>query len=128
MRVKEILKKAVTVQAAVSLKDAAKLMVSDNIGSLIVMDGDSIAGIITERDMLKSVCESTETLRHPVSEFMSKELITVNSHQQIDDAANMMSQHNIKKLPVVDDGKLMGIITSTDIVAHHDDLNDLSVF
>lgn len=128
MRVKEIMKKAITVNADVSLRDAAKLMVTDRIGSLIVMDHESIAGIITERDMLKRVCETTDTLTRPVSDFMSKELITVDSHQLIDDAANLMSEKNIKKLPVVDDGKLMGIITSTDIVAHHDDLNDLSVF
>ncbi len=128
MRVKEIMKKAITVSADVSLRDAAKLMVSDNIGSLIVMDNDSVEGIITERDMLKKVCETTETLVQPVRNFMSKELISVASHQMIDDAAQIMSKNNIKKLPVVDDGKLMGIVTSTDIVAHHDDLNDLSVF
>ncbi len=128
MRVKEIMKKAITVNVDVSLRDAARLMVSDNIGSLIVMDNDSVEGIITERDMLKRVCETTETLVQPVKNFMSKNLITVASNQMIDDAAKIMSENNIKKLPVVDDGKLMGILTSTDIVAHHDDLNDLSVF
>ncbi len=128
MRVKDIMKKAVTVDSGVSLRDAAKLMVKERIGSLIVMDGDSIGGIITERDMLKRVCERKDTLEKKVGLFMSRKLITVSSNRFIDHAATVMSEHNIKKLPVVDDGKLKGIITSTDIVAHHDELDDLSVF
>ncbi|MBU2561808.1 MAG: CBS domain-containing protein [Nanoarchaeota archaeon] len=128
MRVKEIMKKAVNISSESSLQAAARIMVKEHIGSLIIMSGNEISGIITERDILKRVSEDSKSLERPVAEVMSRDVITIGSKRFIDDAASVMSQNKIKKLPVVDDGKLVGIITSTDIVAHSEDMGEFSLF
>ncbi|MBN1544983.1 CBS domain-containing protein [Candidatus Woesearchaeota archaeon] len=128
MRVKEIMKKAVTISSDSSLQDAARIMAKEHIGSIIIVSGDEIKGIITERDILKSVSEDSKSLERPLSEFMSRDIVMIGSKRLIDDAASLMSQNKIKKLPVVDDGRLVGIITSTDIIAHSKDLGEFSLF
>lgn len=120
MRISDVMNKAFVVDDSISLKAAAKLMSDKNAGSLIVMKKDKIAGIITERDIMKNVSE----LGSRVSEAMSKEVITIDWKDTIENAAELMAAKKIKRLPVVKKGELAGIITATDIIAHSEDLNE----
>lgn len=128
MRVKDIMKKAITVSKDFTLKDAVQLMVSNGVGCLVVTEDDLVLGIITERDALKFISKDTTSLKMSVCEAMTTKVVTVEAKRDIDFAAEIMNEHKIKKLPVVDGKKLVGIITSTDIVANASDLNEFSLF
>ena len=120
MKVSELMKKAVAVDENITLKDSARIMSQKQIGSLIVMKNDKIVGIATERDILKNI----DRLSSRLSEVMSKNVITISHKKSIDEAASLMAEKKIKRLPVVDKGELAGIITATDILAHSDALNE----
>lgn len=123
MQVKEIMKKAATASPKATVKEAAKTMVNQSIGSLIVVEKGKLVGIITERDILKYVATSAKP-NAPVSKVMSKNVKTVASNSDIEEAAAIMTQNKIKKLPVVDRGKLVGIVTATDLVAHAENFDE----
>ncbi|MBW2997430.1 CBS domain-containing protein [Candidatus Woesearchaeota archaeon] len=128
MRVKEIVKKAVTITGDKTLKEAAKLMADQGIGCLVVTANGDLVGLVTERDVLKKVSKDVDSLNKPVRDVMSTKIITVEPRTHIDDAAKIMSKHKIKKLPVLDDGKLLGIITSTDLVSNSADFGGCYLF
>lgn len=120
MKVSELMKKAIVVEENISLRNAAKIMSEKAIGSLIVVKGEKIAGIITERDILKNV----DQLGSKLSKIMPKNVITISPKKSIDEAALLMAENKIKRLPVVDNGEIVGIITATDIIVHSDALNE----
>ena len=120
MKVSELMKKAIEVEENISLRNAAKIMSEKAIGSLIVVKGEKIAGIITERDILKNV----DQLSSKLSKIMSKNVITISPKKSIDEAGLLLSESKIKRLPVVDNGEIVGIITATDIIVHSDALNE----
>lgn len=120
MKVEKIMNKAVVIDKDAKLKEVAKIMSARNIGCVIVMKGEKISGIITERDILKNI----EKMDSKISSVMSVNVITIDSGESLDNAAIIMDSHKIKRLPVVRDGKLVGIITTTDLLAHIDDLNE----
>ncbi|MGQ9542583.1 MAG: CBS domain-containing protein [Candidatus Bathyarchaeia archaeon] len=106
-----------TVRPNSTILEAVRKMNKFDIGSVVVVEGDRPVGIITERDILRRVLEVTlapEALK--AKEIMSSPLVTISDHATIEEAARMMANRNIKKLPVVHDGKLIGIVTTTDIV------------
>ena len=97
-----------------SVKRAAEIMKKYNIGSVIVMGkNNKPAGIVTKTDIVfKYVAGKKRKLR----EVMSKKLITISPNKTIDEAAELMAKHHIEKLPVVERGKLVGIISASDIL------------
>ncbi len=118
MNVEKIMvKKVITVNADVKVKDAVKLMNEYNIGCLIVENNGKVAGIVTERDLLKRVIEeSKDPEKVNVSEIMSQPLIVGSTSMDIEDIVRHMFKYKIKKLPILEDGHLAGLITLTDIV------------
>lgn len=123
MKVKEIMKKVVTVNGDMTLKEAAAFMSKKNIGCLVITEKETILGIITERDILKYISKSNN-LNIPLQEIMSQDVITIDANADLLEAADLMFQHKIKRLPVVNKGKLVGIITATDIVANADSIDE----
>lgn len=119
MRVSDIMNKVVAIDETVTLKEAAKIMTDRDIGSIIVLKGEKIKGIITDRDILRSMNKSSQK----VSSMMSRDVITIDENESIDNAAIIMSENNIRKLPVISEGKVVGIITATDIIKNSDSLN-----
>src|SRR6186997_2486388 len=100
-----------------SVFDAIKLMAEKGIGALIVQDQERLAGIVSERDYARKVIlhgRSSHDTR--VSEIMSVKVITVASLQTVDDCMALMTERRIRHLPVVDDGKLMGMLSIGDLV------------
>lgn len=128
MHVKEIMKSVKTLKGDVSLKEAAKFMADNSISCVLIVDGDELEGIVTERDVLKLVSNDISVLKKPVKDVMSTEIITISADSYIDDAAELMTKYKIKKLPVMDKDKLVGIITSTDLVSNASDFNEFSLF
>ena len=119
--------KVITVSEKQTIKELSKLMYQRNIGGIIILkdilpnnasDEDNPIGIITERDIARLVAFSSNlSTDTPTSELMSQPLITINQNSSIKDASDLMQQHNIRRLPVLDNkGKLVGIITAKDIL------------
>jgi CBS domain-containing protein len=116
MRVSEIMTKAaVTDQPDDTLTEAARKMWRQQTGSLLVMDGEDLVGIVTERDVLKAVAGGESIQDTHVSEVMTKDLVTVGPGTSLREAAKIMTDRWIRHLPVVDGGALVGIISQRDL-------------
>jgi len=111
------MKQAHVVDKDISFGEAAKIMSSSNIGSLIVVAEKKMIGIVTASDILE--CFGKEG---NVSGIMKQKIVTVESKEDIDVALELMKKNKIKHLPVVDEGNLAGIIAMTDIAEHADEL------
>ena len=125
MLVKEIMSDCVkTVRPIDTSKEAACLMNESAIGCLIVVSGNGkIEGIVTERDILRDVvAEGKDPCSVKIEDIMSKNIVAISPEASLEEAADVMTENKIKKLPVVQDGKLIGIVTATDLVAYEKDL------
>ena len=112
-----------TIGAGDSVKDAVRKMNKFRIGCLVVMQGDRPIGILTERDIMRDVvepCVDPSLIR--VSDVMSTPIMTIDPAASIEDAARIMSMKHIKKLPVVEEGRLVGIVTATDLMKSEPEL------
>jgi CBS domain-containing protein len=115
MRITDVMTKAaVTDRPEDSLGAAATKMWDQQTGSLLVVQGDDLVGIITERDVLKAVATGTP-LDTPVSEVMSKDVITVDPGTSLREAARVMTDKWIRHLPVLEGRKLVGIVSQRDL-------------
>lgn len=100
-----------------SVQDVAMLMNRYQIGCVIIVDEGKPVGIITERDMLKRViCKGIAPEKVRVADIMTKPLVNASPNMRAGDAAKIMLKWNIKKLPVVDEGRLVGLVTLTDLL------------
>ncbi|HEX9844929.1 MAG TPA: CBS domain-containing protein [Candidatus Nitrosotenuis sp.] len=114
--VKDIMSRAlITVDASTTIYQVAKMMEQGRLGAIIVKN-DSHQGIITDRDFAIKIAVNKHPLDTPVHKVASYPLQTINSSESILAAADSMSAKKIRKLVVVEDGKVVGIITSTDLV------------
>jgi signal-transduction protein with cAMP-binding, CBS, and nucleotidyltransferase domain len=115
MRISEIMTEAAVVDSPDdTLEAAARKMWEQQTGSLLVLDGQELLGIITERDVLKAVATETP-MDTPVSDLMTKELITVEPATSLRDAAAIMTEKWIRHLPVLEGGRLLGIVSQRDL-------------
>lgn len=107
----------VSIVADASVLDAIKLMADRSVGSLLVMDGDQLEGIVTERDYARKVIikgrasDSTQ-----VGEIMTTSIFTATSEKTVRECMAVMSEKRIRHLPIVDDGKVSGMISIGDLV------------
>jgi CBS domain-containing protein len=108
----------VTIESDKFVKEAAERMNLYEIGCLVVVDkGKEAVGILTERDILRKTVETSKNAgKIRVSEIMTAKLVVGTPDMEVVDAARLMLKRKIKKLPVVTDNKLVGIVTFTDIV------------
>jgi CBS domain-containing protein len=98
------------------IKEAAKLMDSKNIGCIVVTKENFPVGIITERDFVRRVASKEKPLTSSLEDIMSSPLITIDPDETVWEAAESMKVNNIHKLPVIKDNKILGIITTSDLV------------
>lgn len=107
----------VSISPTTTVIDALKLMSEKNIGSVVVMDGENYVGIITERDYSRKVAlkgkSSTDTI---VANIMSTDLPAVSPEDSIEHCMELMSDKNIRYMPVFDKNKIAGIISMSDVV------------
>lgn len=116
MKVSEIMTSAaVTDQSDDMLTEAARKMWKQQTGSLLVMDGEDLVGILTERDILKAVATGARLDEMRISEVMTKDVVTVGPQTTIREAAKVMADRWFRHLPVVDAGTVIGVISQRDL-------------
>ena len=127
LKVEDVMvKDVITISYRASVKRAAQVMNKHEIGCLIVVKGRKAVGIVTERDMLKRVvAKAVNPQKTRVEEIMSHPLIVVEPDMDLEDAVKLMFEMKIKKLPVVEKGKLVGLISITDIARFHPHIMDI---
>ena len=105
------------VTAETTVSEAAQLMKSDDVGSLPVLDGEQLAGMITDRDIVvRAIAEGKDPRGMPVREVASRELVRVNADDDLSSALQLMASQQVRRLPVVDDdGRLVGILAQADV-------------
>ena len=106
-----------TIDADDSVLDAVRKMVDANVGSLLVVVNGSIQGIVTERDYLRRVTlEGRTDAETPVREIMTSPLIVIGPETSVDECMALMTDRRIRHLPVVDDGRIVAVVSIGDIV------------
>ena len=106
-----------TVSPAATVYEAVDRMVRHNVGSLLVGEGDEIHGIITERDYLREIVLKGRTSREtPVKEVMTSRVVCVGPDDTIEGCMAIMTEKRIRHLPVLEDGRLAGLISIGDVV------------
>jgi CBS domain-containing protein len=109
-------KSVISVDAALTINETAKMMEDAKVGAVIVMENNVPVGIVTDRDFSVKVAAHAYQITEPVKQIMSSPLFSINSDESVRIAADLMHERKIRKLPVIDDGNVVGIITATDIV------------
>ena len=99
------------------ISEAARLMKSDDVGSLPILEGERLAGIVTDRDIvLQAVAEEKDPRGMPVREVASRELVTIGPEEDLSEALRLMASHQVRRIPVVDeDSRLVGTVAQADI-------------
>jgi CBS domain-containing protein len=111
-------KRVLTIESQETVFEAAKLMSQKEVGDLIVVDNEMPVGIVTERDFVRRVMARGKTLDTKVSDVMSSPLVTISPDASVKEAARKMVKHRIRRLPVLKEHKLMGIIVVSDFARH----------
>jgi CBS domain-containing protein len=115
--VKDIMtKEVVTIDVNKSVFEAAQLMTTKSLGCLIIVDKALPVGIITERDIVRRIVAKRSSVDLRVAEVMTKTLVTVGPDTSIKDAARVMSTNKIRRLPVLKQNQLVGIVVASDFV------------
>jgi CBS domain-containing protein len=105
-----------TVSPAQSLTEAAEVMKGEDVGSVPVVEEGRLAGILTDRDIVtRAVAEGRDPQSVKVNEIVSRELVTVEPEQDVDEALALMAQHQVRRLPVVEQGELVGMLAQADV-------------
>ena len=112
-----------SVDTSSTVIEAARLMKEADVGPIPVVDGDRLVGIVTDRDIaIRVVAEGRDPQSVTVGEIASKDLVTVDPQQELDEALRLMAQHQVRRLPVVEeDGRLVGILAQADVAQQGDD-------
>ena len=124
MRVKELMsRELVTVPVGATMKGAAGQMLHNGVGSVIVMNDGTPAGIVTEMDALRVGYATNRPFEKvPVQKVMSRPLVTIEPIKTVRTAIGRMHKEGVKKLPVVSGFDLVGIVTMSDIILNHGEL------
>ena len=120
MEVKDVMRTNVlVVQSGATVMEAVNLMMEHKITCVLVLDKEAAVGIITETDILrKIVAQKKDADLMKVDDIMSSPLISATSKTPLSEACQLMSKNKIKKLPIVDNKRLVGLITAADIIAN----------
>ena len=106
-----------TVDPNITVYEAIEMMCEKNIAAILITENGKLAGIFTERDYArKVVLKGKSSKLTPVGELMSRNLYSVNSDSTVEDCMNMMNTKKIRHLPVVDDDKLVGVVSVGDLI------------
>jgi CBS domain-containing protein len=122
MRISQVLSsksstEVVTVGPDASVRDLLRMLAEHNIGALVVSaDGTTVDGIVSERDVVRHLHRDEQVLDAPVSSIMTSDVHTVQSDQAVTDLMQVMTERRFRHVPVVDDGRLTGIVSIGDVV------------
>ncbi len=120
--VKDVMaRRVVTIKPSASVVEAAKLMKRKNIGSLVLVQNGKPVAIITEDDLTRRVLAEGLDPKAEIGKVASRPLVTVSPETSLGMVATLMTKHKIRRLPVLSEDKLVGIVTTTDMVKHFND-------
>ena len=110
-----------TTTANKSLLEIAKLLAQHGIGCIVILgDDDKIVGIVSERDLMRAIGQAgPEALDKPVSDFMTKTVVTAREADTVDQLMSEMTMHRFRHMPVVERGQLLGLVSIGDLVKIH---------
>ena len=105
-----------TIDPSTPVVDAAKLMRDEDVGPIPIVEGERVVGMLTDRDIvLRAVAEGKDPQSLTAGEIASKQIVTIDPEQSLDEAARLMAQHQLRRLPVCEeDGRLVGIVAQAD--------------
>ncbi len=122
VRISEVMNTSiVSVDSSITATDAAKMMEDTDVGAVIVFENGIPAGIVTDRDFAIKITAHSYPIDTPIRRIMSSPLISIDSNSDLWTASDLMSTRKVRKLPVIDNDKVVGILTSSDIVNHFAD-------
>jgi CBS domain-containing protein len=106
-----------TIEPSTPIAEAARLMRDEDVGPLPIVEGQRIVGILTDRDIVvRAIAEGKDPQSTTAGDVASKQLVTVDPEQRLDEAARLMAKHQVRRLPVCDeDGRLAGIVAQADV-------------
>jgi CBS domain-containing protein len=112
-----------TIEPEKMVVDAARIMKQEDAGVVPVTENGRLTGMVTDRDIaIRVVAEGKDPQSTPVREVASKDLVTVDPQQHLDEALRLMAQHQVRRLPVVEeDGRLVGVVAQADVARQGDD-------
>ncbi len=111
-----MIKTLISVNPATTALQIAKMMEQGGIGAVLVKENDNLVGIVTDRDFATKIAANNLSFDTPAQKIMSSPLVTINHDESIAAAAERMSSKKLRKLAVTDNGDIVGLITSTDLV------------
>lgn len=106
-----------SIEPTMTVAEAATVMGERKIGSALVMDGEKLAGIFTERDIVRALGEHFDAAGHPVSEWMTSDPLTVPPDTPVEDALRTMLDRGFRHLPVAEGDRIVGIVSMRDLSA-----------
>ena len=117
MKIEDLMtRNVITIPTDASAYEAAKISNKNKIGCLVVVDSGQIVGILTERDLLERVLEKCRNPKETkISEIMTRHVVMGKTDMELSEATRLMFENKVKKLPIVDGNRLVGIVTLTDI-------------
>ena len=105
-----------SIGASASVVEAARLMRDEHIGSLPITDDEELVGMITDRDITtRVVAEAADPKMTSVGDVVSRDLISVEPDEELEEAVQLMASHQVRRLPVVENGRLVGIVAQADV-------------
>ncbi len=109
-----------SLESGSSAVEAARLMRDEDVGIVPIVEGKKLVGTVTDRDIVTRVVAEGKTPESvTVGDIASRELVTIDPQQDLDDALRLMARHQVRRLPVVEeDGKLVGIVAQKDVAMH----------
>jgi CBS domain-containing protein len=118
-----------TVEQQTPAQEAARLMREEDAGIIPIVEGERLVGVITDRDLALQIVAEGRDPSTPVGELASKDLVTIDPQQSLEEAARLMAEHQVRRLPVCEeDGRLVGILAQADVAqSGHDSLTGETV-
>ena len=123
MKVKDILKdkglEVISIHSDATVESAVRKMIERNIGAILVMEDSKCVGLFTERDVLKCWARHSSFEKAAIKDVMSKDLLVIEPGDDVDYAMTIMTNKQIRHLPVIDGGRLVGVVSMRDVVKYH---------
>ncbi|MBD0420187.1 CBS domain-containing protein [Streptomyces sp. TRM S81-3] len=111
----------VTVEPQTSVTDVARIMRDQDLGAILVTDGDRLRGLVTDRDLvIRSIAEGGDPEQTTVADACSGDLFTIRPDEELDHAVQLMREHAVRRVPVVEEGHPVGIVSLGDLAMERD--------
>ncbi len=116
----------IVLQRDQSIADAARAMRDNAVGAILVVDGEALCGLVTDRDIVVRALADSAAPDTPVGQVCTPHLVAVNADDDAGEAVKVMREHAVRRLPVMDDGRVVGIVSIGDLAVERDERSALA--